>query len=36
MDFKEVDCDAGDCIDIAEDREQCKAYVTAVMNPWVP
>ena len=32
MDLREVGCDAGDWIDIAEDRDQWRAYVRAVMN----
>ena len=36
MDFKEVDCDPGDWIALAEDRDQRRAYVRAVMNLRVP
>ena len=36
MDLREVSCDPGDWIDLAEDRDQCQAYVRAVMNFWVP
>ena len=36
MDFREVDCDPGDWIDLAEDRNQWRAYVRAVMNLRVP
>ena len=36
MDLREVSCDAGDWIDLAEDRDQCRAYVSAVMNLRVP
>ena len=36
MDLREVDCDPRDWIDLAEDRDQCRAYVRAVMNLRVP
>ena len=36
MDLKEVACDPGEWIDLAEDREQWRAYVRAVMNLRVP
>ena len=36
MDLKEVGCDPGEWIDLAEDRDQWRAYVRAVMNLWVP
>ena len=34
MNFREVGCDPGDWLDVAEDREQLqwRAYVRAVMN----
>ena len=32
MDLREVGCDPGDWIDLAEDRDQWRAYVRAVMN----
>ena len=32
MDLWEVDCDPGDWIALAEDRDQWRAYVRAVMN----
>ena len=32
MDLSEVDCDAGDWINLAEDRDQWQAYVRAVIN----
>ena len=35
MDLREVGCDPGDWIDLAEDRDQWRAYV-AVMNLRVP
>ena len=36
MDLKEVGCNPGDWIDLAEDRDQWQTYVRAVMNLWVP
>ena len=36
MDLREVGCDPGEWIDIAEDRDQWRAYVIAVMNLRVP
>ena len=36
MDLREVGCDPGEWIDLAEDRNQWRAYVRAVMNPRVP
>ena len=36
MDLKEVGCDPGECIDLAEDRDQWRTYVRAVMNFRVP
>ena len=36
MNLKEVDCDPRDWIALAEDRNQCRAYVRAVMNLRVP
>ena len=32
MDLREVGCDPGEWIDLAEDRDQWRAYVRAVMN----
>ena len=32
MDLREFDCDPGDCVDLAEERGQYRAYVRAVMN----
>ena len=32
MELREVGCDPGECIDLAEDRDQWRAYVRAVMN----
>ena len=36
MDLVEVSCDAGDWIDLAQDRDQWEAYVSVIMNLWVP
>ena len=36
MDLREVGYDPGDCIGLAEDRDQCRAYVRAVMNLRIP
>ena len=36
MDLREVGCDAGGWIALAEDRDQWRAYVRAVMNLRVP
>ena len=32
MDLREVDCDPGEWIDLAEDRDQWRAHVRAVMK----
>ena len=36
MYLREVDCDLGDWIALAEDGDQWRACVRAVMNLWVP
>ena len=36
MDLREVGCDPADWIDFADDRDQWRAYVRAVMNLRVP
>ena len=36
MDLREVGCDSGDWIALAEDRDQWQAYIRAVMNLRVP
>ena len=36
MDLREVGCDPREWIDFAEDRDQWRAYVLAVMNLRVP
>ena len=36
MDLREVSCDPGEWIDLAEDRDRWRAYVRAVMNIRVP
>ena len=34
--LREVGCDPADCIAVAEDRDQWRAYVRALMNLRVP
>ena len=36
MDLREVGCDPGEWIDLAEDRDQWRTYIRAVMNLRVP
>ena len=36
MDLREVGCDPGEWIDLAEDRDHWRAYIRAVMNLRVP
>ena len=36
IDLREVGCDSGEWIDLAEDRDQWRACVRAVMNLRVP
>jgi hypothetical protein len=36
MDYREIGWDGGDWIDLAEDRDQWRALVNAVMNLRVP
>ena len=36
MDLTEVGSDPGDWVDLVEHRDQCRAYVRAVMNLRVP
>ena len=36
MDLREVGCDPGEWINLAEDRDQWRTNVRAVMNLWVP
>jgi hypothetical protein len=35
MDLREIGWDGGDWIDLAQDRDQWRALVRAVMNLWV-
>ena len=36
MDLKETGWEGMDCIDLAQDRDKCRAFVKAVMNLQVP
>jgi hypothetical protein len=36
MDLREIGCDGMDWIDVAQDRDQCRALVNMVMNLQVP
>jgi hypothetical protein len=36
MDLRDVGWDGRDWIDLAKDRDRCRAYVNAVMNLRVP
>jgi hypothetical protein len=36
MDLREIGWDGGDWIDLAQDRDQWRAFMRAVMNIWVP
>jgi hypothetical protein len=36
MDLREIEWNGGDWIDLAQDRDQWRALVRAVMNLWVP
>jgi hypothetical protein len=36
MDLREIGWDGGDCIDLAQDRDQWRALVNVVMNLRVP
>jgi hypothetical protein len=35
-DLREIVWDGIDWIDLAQDRDQCRAFVNRVMNLWVP
>ena len=36
MDLSNMECDTGDLIGLAQNREKCRGYVRAVMNLRVP
>jgi hypothetical protein len=36
LDLTEIGWDGGDWIDLAQDRDQWRALVRAVMNVWIP
>ena len=36
MDLREMGCDAGDWIDIFQDRDQWRPYIRTVIKLWVP
>ena len=36
IDLRDVGCEPGDWIVLAEDRDKWQAYVRAIMNLWVP
>jgi hypothetical protein len=36
MDLREIEWDGLDWIDVAQDRDQWRVFVDAVMNLWVP
>ena len=36
MDMRDVGCDPGEWIDLAEDRDQWRVYVRAVINLRIP
>jgi hypothetical protein len=36
MNLREIGWDGVDCIDMAQDRDQWRALVNTVLNPWVP
>jgi hypothetical protein len=36
MDLREVGCDSRDWIDLAQDKDRCRAYVNVVVNLRVP
>jgi hypothetical protein len=34
--FRDIGLDGMDCMDLAENKDQCRALVNTVMNLWVP
>jgi hypothetical protein len=34
MDLKEIECEGVDCMHLAQDRYQLRAFVNTVMNLW--
>jgi len=36
MDFQEVRCESMEWIDVAQNKDRCRALVNAVMSIWVP
>jgi hypothetical protein len=36
MDLREIGCGGMEWVDLALDRDQCRALVNTVMNLWVP
>jgi hypothetical protein len=36
MDVKEIGCEGGDWIHVAQDRDKRRAVVNTLMNPWAP